>query len=72
MFKKLLLTATLTLGMATSALADFTMVVPQKPGGGTSVWAEIVAGQLEKFLGEKIVIKHYPGARDIPLQQMAQ
>jgi hypothetical protein len=66
MFKKLLLTATLTVGLATSALADFTMIVPQKPGGGTSVWAEIVAGQLEKFLGEKIVIKHYPGARDIP------
>jgi len=66
MFKKLLLTAALTMGMATSALADFTMHVPQKPGGGTSVWAEIVAGQLEKFLGEKIVIKHYPGARDIP------
>lgn len=66
MFKKLLLTATLTVGMATSALADFTMIVPQKPGGGTSVWAEIVAGQLEKFLGEKIVLKHYPGARDIP------
>ena len=56
MIKKLLLTATLTVGMATSALADFTMVVPQKPGGGTSVWAEIVAGQLERFLGEKIVI----------------
>lgn len=66
MLKKLLLTATLSLGVATSALADFTMHVPQKPGGGTSVWAEIVAGQLEKFLGEKIVIKHYPGARDIP------
>ena len=66
MFKKLLLTATLTVGMATSALADYTMIVPQKPGGGTSVWAEIVAGQLEKFLGEKIVIQHYPGARDIP------
>ena len=42
MFKKLLLTATLTVGMATSALADYTMIVPQKPGGGTSVWAEIV------------------------------
>ena len=36
-----------------------------KPGGGTSVWGEIVAGQLEKHLGEKIVLKHYPCARDI-------
>ena len=50
----------------TVAHADYTMVVPQKPGGGTSVWAEIVAKELEKYLGEKINIKHIPGARDIP------
>ena len=42
------------------------MIDPQIPGGGTSVWAGIVAGQLEKFLGEKFVGQHYPGARDIP------
>ena len=41
----------------TVAHADYTMVVPQKPGGGTSVWAEIVAKELEKYLGEKINIK---------------
>lgn len=50
----------------TVAYADYTMVVPQKPGGGTSVWAEIVAKELEKYLGENINIKHIPGARDIP------
>jgi len=49
-----------------SALADYTMIVPQKPGGGTSVWAQIIATELEKHLGEKIIIKHIPGARDIP------
>ena len=54
------------LSFTATALADYTFVVPQKPGGGTSVWAEIVAKQLEPFLGEKIVIKHIPGARDIP------
>ena len=64
--KKLLLGTVLALTAATSALADYTMIVPQKPGGGTSVWAEIVAGELEKYLGEDIVIKHIPGARDIP------
>ena len=48
------------------ASADYTFVVPQKPGGGTSVWAEIVAKELEPFLGEKIKIKHIQGARDIP------
>lgn len=52
--------------LISSAFADYTFVVPQKPGGGTSVWAEIVAKELEKFLGEKIVIRYIPGARDIP------
>ena len=51
---------------ATPALADYTLIVPQKPGGGTSVWAQIVATEWEKHLGEKIVIRHIPGARDIP------
>jgi len=49
-----------------SALADYIFVVPQKPGSGTSQWAQIVATQLEPFLGENITIKHIPGARDIP------
>jgi len=51
---------------ATTAKADFTMLVPQGPGGGTSVWAEIVAAELQKYLDEDIVIEYYPGARDIP------
>jgi hypothetical protein len=63
--KKLLLSAIFALS-TTSAMAEYTMVVPQQPGGGTSVWAEIVARELEKFLGEDIVIQHIPGARDIP------
>ena len=52
--------------LATPALADYTFVVPQKPGDGTTVWAEIIAKELEPFLGESIVIKTIPGARDIP------
>ncbi len=44
--------------------AKFTFIVPQKPGGGTSIWASIVAKELEKKLGEKIIIRHLPGARD--------
>ena len=55
-----------TMFIATPALADYTFVVPQKPGGGTSVWSQIVATELEKKLGEKIRIRHIPGARDIP------
>lgn len=52
--------------MASAAQADYRMIVPQEPGGGTSVWASIVAKELEKKLGEKIYIEHIPGARDIP------
>lgn len=66
MFKKLLCTAAMVFGLATSATADVTFVVPQKPGSGTTVWTEIIAKELEPFLGEKINIKLIPGARDIP------
>lgn len=64
--KQLFTALILALGLVSTANADYTLVVPQKPGAGTSVWAQIVAGELEKHLGEKIVIKHIPGARDIP------
>jgi hypothetical protein len=63
---KILTTLTMLLGFTTSAVADYTFVVPQKPGGGTSVWAQIVATEMEKYLDEKIIIKHIQGARDIP------
>ncbi len=63
---KILTTLAMLLGFTASATADYTFVVPQKPGGGTSVWAQIVATEMEKYLDEKIVIKHIRGARDIP------
>jgi hypothetical protein len=64
--KRLLTSLLLAIGIATPALADYTFVVPQKAGQGTTVWAEIIAKELEPFLGEKINIKTLPGARDIP------
>lgn len=51
-------------GLQSGARADLTFIVPQEPGGGTSIWATIVAGELEQKLGEKIIIRHIPGARD--------
>lgn len=62
--KKLL--ALLLLAFTSVAYADYRLIVPQEPGGGTSVWATIVAKEWEKKLGEKIIIEHIPGARDIP------
>ena len=66
MIKKLFATAALAVSLSTSALAEYTIVVPQKPGGGTTVWTEIVTQQLEKHLGKEITLKMIPGARDIP------
>lgn len=63
MFKKLLLSLAL---VTTSAMAEYKFIVPQEPGAGTSVWATIIARNLEPYLGEKIVIQHIQGARDIP------
>jgi len=65
MIKKIIAGSALAL-LASSAIAEYKMIVPQAPGGGTSVWAGIVAKGLEKHLGEKIVIQHIPGAKDIP------
>jgi len=62
--KKLL--AALAMMVALPASAAYTMIIPQEAGGGTSVWASIIAKHLEKHLGEEIVLQHIPGARDIP------
>lgn len=50
--------------MTTHAVADYNLIVPQKPSGGTSVWAQIVVQEWEKHLGEKINLIYKPGARD--------
>lgn len=45
----------------------FTFVSPQKPGQGTSVWADIVVKEMQKHMPDhKLRVKHLPGARDIP------
>ena len=64
--KKLLLASAIFILSVSVAKADYTMVIPQKPGAGTSQWASIISKHLQKHLGEKIVLKHIPGARDIP------
>jgi len=54
--------------LTTTAVADITFMVPQKPGQGTSAWAEIVAKEFQKapaMKGEKIIISYNPGARDM-------
>ena len=55
---------TALLFMTSVAVADYNLIVPQKPSGGTSVWAQIVVQEWEKHLGEKINLIYKPGARD--------
>ena len=55
---------TALLMMASVAVADYNLIVPQKPSGGTSVWSQIVVQEWEKHLGEKINLVYKPGARD--------
>jgi len=65
--KNLITGAVAALAMtASAAFADITLVVPQKAGAGTTVWSEIIVKELEKHLGERIVLRLIPGARDIP------
>jgi hypothetical protein len=64
---KRLLSITMLLGMFTMpAFADYQMIVAQKPGGGTDTWARIIALELEKTLGERIIVVNFPGREDIP------
>lgn len=51
--------------MPSMAFADYTMVIPKNPGGGTAVWAAIVAAEMEKYLDEPIQLHHIPGNRDM-------
>lgn len=64
--KKLLITLLASAGIMSAAHADYTLIVPQGPGQGTSVWAGIIARGLSKFTDEPVVVQHIPGARDIP------
>ena len=64
--KKLLIALLASVGIMSAAQADYTLIVPQAPGGGTAVWASIVAQNLSKYTDEPVVIRHIPGARDIP------
>jgi len=66
MIKSAILVGILVVGVMFGkiAKADYNLIVPQKPSGGTSVWAQIVVAEWEKHLGEKINLIYKPGARD--------
>ena len=65
--RQLLITSLLTLASA-SAMAQWkpdrpiTLIVPWAPGGSTDQVSRVTAAELEKHLGQKIVIMNQPGA----------
>ena len=63
--KKIVLTLITSLACVV-AQADYRLIVPQAPGGGTSVWANVMAPHLARVLGEPVIIEHIPGANDTP------
>lgn len=64
--KKIFLFLAFSLMLNHTVLADYTFIVPQKPGAGTTVWTELIVSELQKYLDEDISIRMIPGARDIP------
>lgn len=58
----------MSIGYSAVASAEVILMSPQKPGAGTSVWAEIVAKEFVKapaLQGEDVIVTYNPGARDI-------
>ena len=46
-----------TLMLMGSAMADYRLIIPSPQGTGTSIWGQTVAAELEKYLGEKIIVE---------------
>ena len=46
-----------------TAFADYTLIVPSPKGTGTSIWADVVSQELEKYLGERIIVKNIKGGK---------
>ena len=64
--KKIIMSLLLILGFTTSTMAEkYTLVVPNKPGSGLSVWSQIVATEMNKYIDGEIILKHLPGKGNI-------
>jgi tripartite-type tricarboxylate transporter receptor subunit TctC len=59
----------LLIGITGTAHADYRFIVPQEPGNGTDIWARIVAREMEKKLGEKIIVENIPTTHYAKIQK---
>jgi len=61
---KYILTAIMTLFLTVgTAMADYRLVVPSPKGTGTAIWGDVVAAELEKYLGEKVIVENIKGGK---------
>ena len=63
--KKLLMASVLFLFSITSAVADYTIYLPTKPGSGLDQWAQVVIKELKKHVDGDVKSVHIPGARHL-------
>jgi hypothetical protein len=46
-----------------TAYSAYQIVAPTKAGTGSSIWAQTIANELSKYLDERVIVKHIPGAK---------
>ena len=62
---KIIATIVISFLMTVSALADYTIYLPTKPGSGLDQWAQVVIKELKKHVDGEIKSVHIPGARHL-------
>ena len=60
MFSAIVVSTFLLIG---NAMADYRLIIPSPQGTGTSIWGQTIAAELEKYLGERIIVEHIKGAK---------
>ena len=60
MFSAMVVASLITIS---SAMADYKLIIPSPQGTGTSIWGQTIAAELEKYLGERIIVEHIKGAK---------
>lgn len=61
--KNLLLTIIGMFMTISSAIADYTLIVPSPKGTGTAIWGDVVSAELSKYLGERVNVVNIKGGK---------
>jgi hypothetical protein len=63
--KKMIASIAFLFFTAVSAMADYTIYLPTKPGSGLDQWAQVVIKELKKHIDGEVKSVHIPGARHL-------